>query len=206
MAVPFPGKNSRVSQGRYPDVKLAEVRHFIPELRGALANDTDPRVYWKQRNSKSGRATVRYCCEQFMAKRSSALKPGTIATYESCFRAHLFDTFAERLVEDISLGDWIDFFDKKSEKSRVTSGAILKQLKTILNWAVRRQMISTVDVLQLKASDIGSASKVGSRVLTFFECGKIIRELDKCRVTKTVTNAIKACLLTGASMSSGLQS
>ena len=59
-------------------------------------------------------------------------------------------------------------------------------------------MISLVDVLQLRVSDVGSAPKVGSRVLTILECGKIIRELDKCRAPKAVTNAIKACLLTGA--------
>lgn len=135
-----------------------------------------------------------------------ALKPGTVATYQSCFRAHLYDAFADRKVESITLGEWIDFFDKKAIHSRVTAGAILKQLKTVLSWSVRRQMISLVDVLQLRVSDVGSAPKVGSRVLTILECGKIIRELDKCRATKAVTNAIKACLLTGARISEILKS
>jgi hypothetical protein len=85
----------------------------------------------------------------------------------------LFAWFEDRLVEDITLGEWIDFFDQTSKKNRVTSGAILKQLKIVLNWSVRRQLISNVDVLQLRVSDIGSASTVGSRVLTILECGKI---------------------------------
>lgn len=58
---------------------------------------------------------VRYCCEQFLLKQGSSLKPGTIATYQSCFRVHLFDAFDDRLVDDITLGEWIDFFDEKSK-------------------------------------------------------------------------------------------
>uniref|UniRef100_UPI00404830D2 tyrosine-type recombinase/integrase n=1 Tax=Shewanella sp. TaxID=50422 RepID=UPI00404830D2 len=196
----------RLTLGRYPDIKLAEARKRVPELRNALANDTDPRVYWKQRNTRRGMATVRYCCEQFLMKQGSSLKPGTIATYQSCFRVHLFSAFSERLVEDITLGEWIEFFDNKSKVSRVTSGAILKQLKTVLNWSVRRQLISTVDVLQLRVSDIGSTSTVGSRVLTVIECGKIWRELDKTRATRTITNSIKACMMTGARVSELLKS
>jgi hypothetical protein len=130
-------------------------------------------VYWKQRNTRRSRSTVRYCCEQFLLKQSNSLKPGTVATYGSCFKVHLFAWFEDRLVEDITLGEWIDFFDQTSKKNRVTSGAILKQLKIVLNWSVRRQLISNVDVLQLRVSDIGSASTVGSRVLTILECGKI---------------------------------
>ncbi len=202
----FRGKPARVSLGRYPDVKLADARDFVPELRNALSNDTDPRVYWKQRNTKEGMVTVKHCCEEFIAKYGSSLKPGTIATYQSCFRAHLYDAFENRLVEDISLGEWIAFFDEKAKTSRVTAGAILKQLKTILNWSVRRQLISTVDVLQLRVSDIGSTSTVGSRVLTFVECGKIWNELDRSRATRTVTNSIKACMLTGCRVSELLKS
>ena len=146
---------------------------MIPEPRNSLANDTDPRVYWKQRNTRRSRSTVRYCCEQFLLKQGNSLKPGTVATYESCFKVHLFAWFEDRLVEDITLGEWIDFFGQKSKKNRVTSGAILKQLKTVLDWSVRRQLIPNVDVLQLRVSDIGSASTVDSRVLTILECGKI---------------------------------
>ncbi|WP_235585889.1 integrase arm-type DNA-binding domain-containing protein [Shewanella frigidimarina] len=145
----FRSSVGRITLGRYPDVKLSEARKFVPELRSALANDTDPRVYWKQRNTRRGKVNVRYCCEQFLLKQGSSLNPGTIATYQSCFRVHLFDAF-----DDITLGEWIDFFDEKSKVSRVTSGAILKQLKTILNWSVRRQLIKSVDVLQLRVSDI----------------------------------------------------
>ncbi|MGB6136689.1 MAG: site-specific integrase [Shewanella sp.] len=117
-----------------------------------------------------------------------------------------FLLFSERLVEDITLGEWIEFFDDKSKVRRVTSGAIFKQLKTVLNWSVRRQFISTVDVLQLRVSDIGSTSTVGSRVLTVIECGKIWRELDKTRATRTITNSIKACMMTGARVSELLKS
>jgi integrase len=202
----FRSSVGRLTLGRYPDVKLSEARKFVPELRNALANDTDPRVYWKQRNTRRGKVNVRYCCEQFLLKQGSSLKPGTIATYQSCFRVHLFDAFDDRLVDDITLGEWIDFFDEKSKVSRVTSGAILKQLKTILNWSVRRQLIKSVDVLQLRVSDIGSASTVGSRVLTVLECGRIWRELDKTRATRTITNSIKACMMTGARVSELLKS
>ena len=38
-----------------------------------------------------------------------------------------FLLFSERLVEDITLGEWIEFFDDKSKVRRVTSGAIFKQ-------------------------------------------------------------------------------
>lgn len=197
---------ARLSLGRYPDVKLSEARDFIPELRNALANDTDPRVYWKQRNSKPEMVTLRYCCEEFITKYGSSLKLGTVATYQSCFRAHLFAAFNHRMVEDISLAEWINFFDEKALVSRVTAGAILKQLKTVLNWSVRRQLIKTVDVLQLRVSDIGSTSTVGSRVLTILECGKIWNELDRTRATRTVTNAVKGCMLTGCRVSELLNS
>ncbi len=194
------GKAARLSLGRYPDVKLAEARMLVPELRNALANGIDPRVHWQQRTHRIG-ATVRYCCEQFMLIRASSLKPGTQATYRSAFNAHLYAAFENRKVESIMLGEWIDFFDGIAAKSKVTAGAVLKQLKTVLNWCVRRQMIHSLEVLQLRVSDIGEASTVGSRVLTIVECGKIWRELDKSRATPTVINAIKCCMLTGARIS-----
>ncbi|MDP5145507.1 site-specific integrase [Shewanella sp. ULN5] len=195
------GKNSRVTLGRYPDVKIAEARSFVPELRGSLANDTDPRVYWKQRNTQLGKVTVRFCCEQFLTKYAYSLKPGTIATYQSCFRVYLYKAFEDKVVEKISLAEWISFFDEIAKKSRVTAGAVLKQVKTILSWCVRRMIISNVDVLQLRITDVGSVSQVGSRVLTTAECGLIWLAIDKRRATQSVSNSIKACMLTGARIS-----
>lgn len=202
----FENKPGRLTLGRYPDITLADARKVVPSLRGSISNNIDPRVFWKQRNTYDGAVTVKECCEKFLQVRSDALKKGTIESYKSYFRAHLFDAFADRKVESITLGEWIDFFDKKAAVSRVTAGAILRHLKTVLNWAVRRQMISVVDVLQLRVTDVGSHSKVGSRVLTFNECGKIWRELDKRRATKTVVNVIKACMLSGARVSEILKS
>ena len=101
----FRSSPGRLTLGRYPDVKLAEARKLIPELRNSLANDTDPRVYWKQRNTRRSRSTVRYCCEQFLLKQGNSLKPGTVATYGSCFKVHLFAWFEDRLVEDITQGE-----------------------------------------------------------------------------------------------------
>lgn len=54
----FSSSPARLTLGRYPDVKLAEARKLIPELRNSLANDTDPRVYWKQRNTRRSRSTL----------------------------------------------------------------------------------------------------------------------------------------------------
>ncbi|GGY88035.1 integrase [Shewanella fodinae] len=201
----YDGRPARLTLGRYPDLKLADARKLVPELRNALANGIDPRVHWQQRNFQTG-ATVRECCEQFMKVRAAGLKPGTQATYLSAFNAHLYEAFENRRVESIRLGEWIDFFDKKAVISPVTAGAILKQLKTVLNWCVRRQMITSVDVLQLRVTDIGETSAVGNRVLTLIECGKIWRELDKSRATPTITNAIKCCQLTGARISELLKS
>lgn len=136
----FNGKYGRVSLGRYPDLRIVDARQHVPELRNAIANHIDPRIFWKQRNVISD-VTVKDCCEKFLELRRGAIKHGTYKTYESCFRAHLYGAFESRKVEGITLGEWIDFFDKKAAISRVTAGAILKQLKTVLNWAVRRQIV-----------------------------------------------------------------
>lgn len=200
------GKASRLTLGRYPDLKVAAARLLVPEVRNALASGTDPRLYWKHRNTQVGRPTLRELCEQFLSVRTSGLKPGTVATYRSAFNTYLFDAFPGRPVEDVALGEWIEFFDGIAKQSRVTSGAMLKHVKAIMNWAVRRQLISNVDVLLLRVADVGSPSKVGDRVLTVVECGKIWRELDKSRATNSVLNAIKACMLSGARISELLNS
>ncbi|QSX31486.1 tyrosine-type recombinase/integrase [Shewanella cyperi] len=200
------GKPSRLSLGRYPDLKVAAARALIPEVRNALAGGTDPRLYWKHRTTKAGQPTIKDICEAFLDVRAPGLKPGTVATYRSAFNAHLFNAFPGRPIEDITLAEWIAFFDGLALQSRVTAGAMLKHIKAICNWAVRRQLISTLDVMMLRVGDVGSPSKVGDRVLTLLECGKIWRELDKSRATNSVLNSVKACMLTGARISELLNS
>ena len=202
----FKGKMARLDFGRYPDLKIAGARKLISEVRQVLSEGVDPRVYLKSKRHKVEKITVRYCCEQFLAIREPTFKISTIGTYKSIFKEHLYPAFEDREIENISLSEWIDFFDKISQKSRVTSGAVLKLLKAICNWCVRRQLISTLDVQQLRTVDIGSFAKKGTRVLTTLECGKIWRELDRSRASPSVTNSIKACMLTGARISEILKS
>ena len=84
-------QHGRLTLGRYPDLKLADARKLIPELRNSVANNIDPRVFWKQCNTFVDQTTLRDCCEQFLSARSAALKLGTVTPYQSCFRAHLYD-------------------------------------------------------------------------------------------------------------------
>ncbi|GAB1102413.1 MAG: site-specific integrase [Shewanella algae] len=200
------GKPCRLSVGRYPDLKVAEARQLIPEIRNVLSNGTDPRLYWKHRTTQEDMPTLKDICEAFLELRAPGLKPGTVAIYRSAFNAYLFNAFPGKPVERITMSEWIDFFDSIAKTSRVTAGAMLKHVKAICNWAIRRQMISNLDVLQLRVSDVGSPSKVGDRVLTFPECHKILAELDKSRATTTVINSIKACLYSGARISELLKS
>ncbi|WP_413493706.1 Arm DNA-binding domain-containing protein [Shewanella baltica] len=62
----------RLTLGRYPDLKLADARKLIPELRNSVANNIDPRVFWKQRNTFAGQTTLRDCCEPFFGANCSS--------------------------------------------------------------------------------------------------------------------------------------
>lgn len=202
----FNGKSIRLRIGRYPDLKLSEARLLIPQLRNAINSGTDPRIWLNDRNRKTGKVTVKFCCEEFLAKRENVLKKTTLLTYQSVFRKHLLPAFENRHIEEVSLSEWIDFFDKIAKTNRVTAGAVLRHLKTVVSWCIRRQLIHTLDVLQLRVNDVGSPTQKGTRVLTILECGKIWRELDKSRATPTTLNSIKACMLTGARISELLKS
>lgn len=102
-------------------------------------------------------------------------------------------------VEEVSIREWYDYFDRiEDQYTAITAQDILVRLKTCLRFCIKRNIISSSEILMISPKDVGKASEVGDRVVTPRELLAIWSALDKSKCFPTTKNAIKFATLTAA--------
>lgn len=190
------GKAARLKIGRYPDLKLADARALIPAIRGALERNEHPRVFWDKLHQKHD-VTLKQCCEHFREHHLPKLRPRTVALYEHTMQRYFEPLFIGIPVEQIPFSSWLEWFDKIGKKQPKNAGHLLRRLKSILSFCIRRNLIGGSPVLNLRTEDVGSQPERGTRVLTMRELAQIWIAFEQSRASRGLKLAAKLVILLG---------
>ncbi len=75
------------------------------------------------------------------------------------------------------------------------------QLRSVINWCISRQFISSCEVLKLSPKTIGKRPDVGDRVLTYTELAKIWLALENCKIVTSNKLLHQMLMLYGSRLS-----
>ncbi|WP_233270718.1 tyrosine-type recombinase/integrase [Aeromonas hydrophila] len=100
-------------------------------------------------------------------------------------------------VEQIPFSSWLEWFDKIGKKKPKNAGHLLRRLKSILSFCIRRHLIGGSPVLQLRTEDVGSQPERGTRVLTMRELAQIWIAFEQSRASRGLKLAAKLVILLG---------
>lgn len=199
----FNNKAARLKLGRYPDLSIEDARNKIPELRNWLAEGRNPSSEKKRHKVNiEGRPTLDECAEEWLTKYvNRTLKEQTKMLYQHTVKKYFKNQFAQP-VEDITLRDWLSYFDNIADKSSPKmAGTALRRLKTMLSWCIRRGLIDGSPVMNLLVKDVGEKSSIGSRVLSLDEVAKTWLEIERAKASPANKICIQLLILTGARQS-----
>ncbi|MFM5464259.1 hypothetical protein ACET66_09385 [Aeromonas simiae] len=124
-----------------PTLNIADVRALIPAIRGALERNEHPRVFWDKLRQKHD-VTLKQCCEHFREHHLPKLRPRTVMLYEHTMQRYFEPLFIGIPVEQIPFSSWLEWFDKIGKKKPKNEGHLLRRLKSILSFCIRRNRIS----------------------------------------------------------------
>lgn len=75
------------------------------------------------------------------------------------------------------------------------------QLRSVINWCISRQFISSCEVLKLSPKTIGKRPDIGDRVLTYTELAKIWLALENCKIVTSNKLLHQMLMLYGSRLS-----
>jgi hypothetical protein len=170
----------RLTIGRFPELTLAQARNKIPQLRQLLKNGKYPIVELK-RNAAANRETLDDCISAFLVRHIARLRPNTQNLYRYSLNRHAIGAF-NFPVEEVTIREWYNYFDQiEDQYTEITAQDILVRLKTCLRFCIKRNIISSSELLMIAPKDVGKASEVGDRVVTSEEIRTIWSALDKSK-------------------------
>lgn len=199
----FNNKGARLKLGRYPDLSIEHARSKVPELRNWLAEGRNPASELKRKKvNTAGRPTLDECSEEWLTKYvNRTLKEQTRKLYQHTVKKYFQNQFPQP-VEDITLKDWLRYFDDIADKSSPKmAGTALRRLKTMLSWCIRRGLVDGSPVMNLLIKDVGEKSSIGSRVLSLDEVAKTWLEIERAKASPANKICIQLLILTGARQS-----
>lgn len=81
--------------------------------------------------------------------------------------------FPDVAVQNISVREWVNYFDEQEKINLKRARVIFVQAKSAINWCIGRQVISTCELTKINPKNIGVKTEVGERVLSYAELAKI---------------------------------
>ncbi|MED5719386.1 integrase, partial [Enterobacter hormaechei] len=88
-------------------------------------------------------------------------KPNTKTLYKSIVYNTMYTQFSNTPVADVPISSWVKFFDKQEKTNPKKARVLLMQLRSVINWCISRQFISSCEVLKLSPKTIGKRPDVG---------------------------------------------
>ena len=117
--------------------------------------------------------------------------------YEHTMQRYFEPLFIGIPVEQIPFSSWLEWFDKIGKKKPKNAGHLLRRLKSMLSFCIRRNLIGGSPVLQLRTEDVGSQPERGTRVLTMRELAQIWIAFEQSRASRGLKLAAKLVILLG---------
>lgn len=211
----YKGKPDRLPLGCYPEVSLADARKLVPKIRGWLDSGLNPKVQDKIEKSKqtnSVKTLVEIADIWFNKVAKVDYKLTTQNNYESTLGKWVFNSpknndleckFVKQKLDipfdEISNAQWMDYFDWiTSEGSAKTAGSVFKLIKTIVTWALKRELITNSNLLLFKVNDVGMSPNIGERTPNLSEIARMWVEIDKSKALPQTKACLKLIILLGA--------
>lgn len=176
----------RTTLGRYPTLTLKEARIRAAEIKeGAVESvlDDEPTIQvlvdeWMERY------VMRECRE------------GTQNNYRYSFNG-VAEYLPRKPLNKITMDEWLKLFDTISDRSPGYAYGFLTNLKSCINWHIRRGSVKPPVMMSLRSRDVGTSSKAGTRVFTVQEVAKIWRGLESSRAGTENKMIHQLCLIYG---------
>lgn len=191
-------KAVRLTIGHYPAISLKEARVIIGTMRELYTKGLDPKIYFSKGETE---ATLKDCLDYWWDKYAVSLKPNTQTLYRSVVYNTMYTEFSNTPIADVPISSWVKFFDNQEKLNPKKARVLLMQLRSVINWCISRQFISSCEVLKLSPKTIGKRPDVGSRVLTYTELAKIWLALENCKIVTSNKLLHQLLLLYGARLS-----
>ncbi|HGN1705625.1 TPA: tyrosine-type recombinase/integrase [Providencia rettgeri] len=192
------GKAVRLTVGHYPTMTLKDARVVIGDMRELYTKGLDPKIYFSKGEIES---TLKDCLDYWWDKYAAQLKPNTQTLYKSVVYNTMYTQFGNTPVKDVPISSWVKFFDKQEKLNPKKARVLLMQLRSVINWCISRQFISSCEVLKLSPKTIGKRPDIGDRVLTYTELAKIWLALENCKIVTSNTLLHQMLLLYGSRLS-----
>lgn len=192
------GKAVRLTVGHYPAMTLKDARVVIGDMRELYTKGLDPKIYFSSGDTE---ATLKDCLDYWWDKYATHLKPNTQTLYKSVVYNTMYTQFGNTPVADVPISLWVKFFDKQEKLNPKKARVLLMQLRSVINWCISRQFISSCEVLKLSPKTIGKRPDIGDRVLTYTELAKIWLALENCKIVTSNKLLHQLLLLYGARLS-----
>ena len=175
------GKQHRLGLGRYPAMTLRDARNMVADLRESVDKGVDPRMLAGMKKA-SQKPTVKDCLDYWQDNYVDvALREKTIALYKSTVIKHLKAAFSGMPIEDIPVRLWVERFTEEERLNPRRARQLLVQLRSAISWCVRRQFISTPELMLLQPKDIGVKPAIGETTLSYNQLAKIWLAIERSR-------------------------
>ncbi|MDE9516802.1 site-specific integrase [Xenorhabdus bovienii] len=175
-------KQHRIGIGRYPAISLRDARVKAAELKILVEQGADPR---KLNDSTKRKITTLDDCIKYWTDTYvyTQLRPKTQALYDAMVIKNLSGKFPDTDIKEITSREWIDLFTDFEKESPKKAHRLFIQLKSAINWCIRRQLIDSCQIMKINPRDIGERSSVGNRVLSYQELAKIWLAIERSRAS-----------------------
>lgn len=173
------GKQNRIGIGRYPAISLRDARTRAAEIKIAVDGGIDP----SNLKVESSKKVTVYDCIQYWEDTyvNKSLRQKTQELYRSTVIKNMKNAFSGRDVSEISSREWMLLFSKEEDINPRRARQLFTQLKSAINWCIRRQFIDDCNLMKISPRDVGEKARIGSRVLTYTELAAIWKAIERSR-------------------------
>lgn len=177
------GKQHRIGIGKYPAISLRDARNKVSDLRESLDRGVNPKsVIDKKAASLS--PTIADCLEYWQKTYVDvSLREKTKALYKSTVLKHMCNVFPGVPAEDIPVRHWVEIFTEEEKNNQRRARQLLVQMRSAINWCIRRQYISDCSIMKISPKDVGVKPSVGETTLTYNQLAKVWLAIERSRGT-----------------------
>lgn len=191
------GQGERVDIGTYPATSLKEARDEAVRMRGELEQNRNPRLLKRMaRHEAYSALTVEDVIRAWLEKYGVENKSDYQQVLRS-FELHLFPQIGIVPHDNAPINMWLNVLEPLARKVPFITVRLLSNAKQAHNWAVRRQLIKTTPLSDLRIADLGVTLTQCDRVLSSDEIVTIFRAMEASRLAPKFKLLVQLCLLFG---------
>jgi integrase len=161
---------------------LRDARAKAVEMKILVEQGVDPRTLGgsSERKIITLDDCLKYWADTYVY---TQLKPKTQALYDAMVIKNTSGKLPNLDIEAVTSREWIDLFTEFERENPKKAHRLFVQLKSAINWCIRRQLIDSCQIMKISPRDIGERADVGDRVLSYQELAKIWLAIERSRAS-----------------------